>query len=276
MKKLTSILLFFPFILYAEPKEIGIEITAGTVSENISIHGMCRKSGVEEFTEVGNAPSSDKKVCGKITLDRGETVYCTMDASSGDQRVKGEELVSWTRPADDVYRVNTGGPAYIDTLGRAWMKDGGYGDGCGSVVGKVTKQGSAWENLDIIGTDDDLLYRTNRFNDDTSKTMKYRFPVDNGTFMVNLFFAEKYEEMFFVGRRVMAIMIEGKQVIDELDVFSEVGENKSFVQNITPIMVKDGYIDIEFIAVKGIPMISAIEVIPTIDKPIGLKFTMMP
>ena len=88
----------------------------------------------------------------------------------------------------------------------------------------------------------------------------YSFAVPNGSYVVNLYFAEIYSGNFGVGRRVFDVLIEGQLVSNNLDIYSQVGANAALVKSYA-VTVSDGQLNIEFLHVVENPKISAIEVI---------------
>jgi hypothetical protein len=105
----------------------------------------------------------------------------------------------------------------------------------------------------IEGTEDDATYQTYRYRPFTASV-----PLANGIYKVILKFAETWANV--QGRRVFNVDIEGKQVLNEFDVFAEVGKNTALDKTFT-VTVNDGVMNFKFY--KGInninePMVSAI------------------
>ena len=146
-------------------------------------------------------------------------------------------------------RVNAGGGAYTDGSGNLWSADYGYNTGL-----------TAGFSNPISGTNDDLLYQSQRYDKDTSPELIYSFNVPNGDYTVNLHFAEIYSGTFGVGLRVFDVLIEGQVVASNLDIYSEVGANAALVKSYA-VTVSDGQLNIEFRHVVENPEINAIEVI---------------
>lgn len=248
------ILCLVSFSAFAEVREIGIELRADTNTDESTFHGMCRKMATDEFTEIGTSPSSVAVVRGVYLVDRGTTVYCTMDASkvgADPERVRSTELVQWTRPADDHYRINTGGEAFTDSNGNVWDKDGGFGRG----------QAAFADTIQIAGTVDDFLFQSERWLPAGADVLPYRFAVDNGTYIIKLYFAERGNRA--VGGRIFDVEIEGTIVLKDFDIVAAAGAPRTLVTREFTRTITDGYINIKFL--RGIiqnPMINAIEIIP--------------
>jgi hypothetical protein len=123
-------------------------------------------------------------------------------------------------------------------------------------------------DLEVVGTDDPGLYLTQRSGSGPGKRrgFAYSIPVDeSGVYMVRLYFAEPYwgapggpegEE----GRRVFSVTAEGEILLEDLDVFAEVGELTALVKQ-AEVEVQDGELNLSFAASEGEPIIAAIEVL---------------
>ena len=145
-------------------------------------------------------------------------------------------------------RINAGGGSYVDTSGNLWAADQPYAPGGLGYVG-----GNLYSTRhSISGTEDDPLYKTERWG-----AMSYRFDVPNGDYQVKLLFAEIY--LHARNKRKFDVDMEGRQVLDDLDIYSLVGHDAALVKTFT-VTVSDGRLDIDFKKVKEDPKISAIEV----------------
>lgn len=146
-------------------------------------------------------------------------------------------------------RVNCGGSSYTDSKGQAWQADTGFNTG--STFSTYTS---------ISGTSDPTLFQTGRTNGSTSP-MIYTFPVPNGNYHVNLYFAETFNRMSAVGRRVFTVKMQGNTVFPSLDIFAAAGADRALVEGID-IVVSNGEADIEFDNVVRSALINAIEILP--------------
>jgi hypothetical protein len=152
--------------------------------------------------------------------------------------------------AQQPIRVNCGGPAYTDSKGQIWQADYGF-------TGGMLNPRSAT----ITGTADQTLYQTGRRNDATVPTLQYHFPVANGIYHVNLYFAETYYLAFKPGARVFNVKIQGNAVFQNLDIFAEAGANAALVKG-ADVTVTNGILNIEFDNVVDNAKINALEVLP--------------
>lgn len=151
-----------------------------------------------------------------------------------------------------VKRINAGGEAYVDTAGNHWEADQEYVRGEWGYIG-----GDKFVNqVGIDETRDDPLYQSERWGMDS-----YCFDVPNGKYDIILHFAEIY--FLEAQRRVMDVLLEGELVLDDFDIFAEVGSRKPCLKQAN-VEVKDNYLDIQFVRGIDDPKISAIEIIGTV------------
>lgn len=146
-------------------------------------------------------------------------------------------------------RVNCGGSAYTDSKGQLWQADAGFNTGS-----------TFSTSVSVSGTTDDSLFQTGRVNNSGGPVV-YAFPVANGNYHVNLYFAETFNRMSSVGRRVFTVKLQGNTVFPNLDIFAAVGADRALVEGID-IAVTNGQADIEFDNVVRNALINAIEILP--------------
>ncbi len=112
---------------------------------------------------------------------------------------------------------------------------------------------AAFPNSPMADTEGDTLYQTVRWD-----VSAYRFKVPNGEYKVRLQFCEPhYNE---AGKRVFGVELQGKQVIDKLDIFARVGRNKALDYTFEDVKVTNGLLDISFVKAVEFPCIAAIVV----------------
>jgi hypothetical protein len=116
-------------------------------------------------------------------------------------------------PFTPIY-INAGGDMFTDSTNITWAADTYYING-------GTFQASQYEP--ISGTEDDILYRSERY-DDSSDGLKYEIPVPNGEYTTILHFAEIFAKTMHVGARVFDVSLEGSVMLPSLDIFAEVGK----------------------------------------------------
>jgi Malectin domain len=152
-------------------------------------------------------------------------------------------------------RVKCGGPAYTDSKGQAWSADFGFSGGeVSSTLGPVK------------GTADPKLFQDGRWSDSNSPALTYTFPVADGSYHVNLYFAELYPGDEHVGARVANIKLQGTTIFQNLDVFAAVGANTALIKG-ADIAVTNGSLQIELDNVADHAKIEAIEIVPNSAMP---------
>ena len=151
-------------------------------------------------------------------------------------------------PATALFRVNAGGPSYLDTSSQTWATDSGFTSGSTSVFANA-----------IAGTADDTLYQSFRYDDSPSTPLDYNFTVPNGQYEVRLHFAETWSGVTAAGQRVFDVLLEGQVAVDNLDVFAVAGPNTAHVET-RQVQVNDGQLTVGLRHGVQNPFISGIEV----------------
>jgi hypothetical protein len=174
---------------------------------------------------------------------RAQVVVTTNDPDHGAIAVPVELVVPAYQQG-----VNVGGAAYTTLDGVPYAADRFYRPGLYGYVGGSGRGTRA----PIEGTDDDPLYQKAR-----AAMRAYRFDVHEGTYRVDLRFAEIVLRRF--GARVFSVAIEGEPVLTNFDIASAAdGPNKAIDRTFT-VEVTDGTLDITFTAQRGDnPMVNAI------------------
>ena len=166
-----------------------------------------------------------------------------------------------------LYRVNTGGPLVASgDAGPDWAADDGTTSpyrNTGSTAAKASP--AARFDGTVPVTTPMALFDSERWDPSGDPEMRWSFPVTAGVpLTVNLYFANRCGCTASPGQRVFDISLDGKQVINDLDLSGQVGNNvatrKSF--NIT----SDGTVNIDFTHVVQNPLVNAIEIVRT-DRP---------
>jgi hypothetical protein len=147
-------------------------------------------------------------------------------------------------------RVKCGGPGFTDSKGHVWSADTGFNGGQVSAA-----QGS------VSGTPDQALYEHGRWSTSNTPPLIYTFPVVDGAYQVNLYFAEMSPAEEHTGARVFDVKLQGNTVFRDLDIFAAVGANKALVKS-TDIAVTNGSVLIEFDNITDHAKIEAIEILP--------------
>jgi hypothetical protein len=110
----------------------------------------------------------------------------------------------------------------------------------------------------VAGTGDAPVYQSVRYG-----LAVYDLAVPNGTYTVTL----KFNEPFYgqAGKRVFGVMIQGKRVIDSIDIFARVGKNKALDLSFGEVKVTDGLLKIDFVPLTEFPCIAGVAVEGTAD-----------
>jgi hypothetical protein len=152
-------------------------------------------------------------------------------------------------------RVNSGGPSYTDSNGNVWQADTDFANG-----------GITNVQTNISGTADPALYQTARQNNSNSPIL-YSFPVKNGNYHVNLYFAETSTASQRVGARIFNVRMQGTLAFRNLDIFAEAGPDAALIKG-AEVSVSSGMLRIEFENVAGKAEIDAIEILPGVSGPL--------
>jgi len=108
-------------------------------------------------------------------------------------------------------------------------------------------------NNPMADTEDDQLYQMVIWD-----VKAYRLKVPNGTYAVTLRFCEPHYNA--AGKRVFGVKLQGKKVIDKLDIFAEVGKNRALDYTFEDVKVSKGLLSIDFVHIVEFPCIAAIAV----------------
>lgn len=105
----------------------------------------------------------------------------------------------------------------------------------------------------VADTDDDPVYQTVRYNMDG-----YNLTVPKGTYTVTL----QFNEPFYTapGKRVFGATVQGKQVIEHLDLFARLGRNHAFDLRVPNVRVTGDRLSIRFTREVEFPCIAGITV----------------
>jgi hypothetical protein len=151
--------------------------------------------------------------------------------------------------ASKIIRIKCGQSTdYKDKAGNVWMADK-YFDG-GETVDRDA-------SLVVAGTQDSPMYQNERYSMDG-----YTIPVPNGTYKVNLYFAETYDGIGGPGDRVFSFSVQGKEHKD-FDIWKVAGGNNKVIVITENVNVTNGKVEIKFTANAQNPCVNAIEVIPS-------------
>lgn len=190
----------------------------------------------------------------EVNLEGYEPAFLeNVEIVAGNRTTADFELLALEIPAADaeVIRINSGGPE-LD----AWMADDFFENGS-----------SFSTEVAIANTSIPALYQTERYTN--SGTLTYEIPVSDGSYDLNLHFAEIFYGLAGdgsdggEGSRIFDIDIEGgQQVIEAYDIFVAAGGSATaVVESFPAVVVEDGFLSITLTSVVENAKISGIEVI---------------
>ncbi|RPI61331.1 MAG: glycosyl hydrolase family protein [Ignavibacteriales bacterium] len=151
-----------------------------------------------------------------------------------------------TEPLVFPVKINCGGPAVLDYLpDKAFSENGEYGylDGASS----------AYPLVAISGTTEDSLYQFEHYG-----AVKYAFRVPNGSYSLFLMFAENF--LTASNSRIFDVYVENNRVIENLDIYSVVGQNAAHQVFFSNVLVTDGLLEIHFAGKVNEPVINGIAI----------------
>jgi chitodextrinase len=137
----------------------------------------------------------------------------------------------------------------VDSLGNTWLADFGYNAGLLDS-----------SSLNIAATDDDIIYRTRRYDGPSGNELKYTLPVANGDYELRLHFVETTSSFQSVGARVFDVKVQNQLALDNFDIFATAGYATALVVPV-PVTVTDGNVVIEFLHIANMnnPTLAGIE-----------------
>ena len=148
-------------------------------------------------------------------------------------------------------RTNARWSGVKDSQGVTWDHRAGFNSTANRSDGLATTP--------IAGTEDDVLYQSNLYG-----VSSYSTAVPNGVYRVRLLMAEDYHKA--AGRRVFDVTAEGATALTGVDIFAAVGRAAAYDRSFS-VTVRDGRLDLGFVAKLDRPLISALEVVGTGELP---------
>jgi len=169
-----------------------------------------------------------------------------------------------------LYRVNCGGPNYIDENGNTWLADRertsektwGSVSWANDFDGIPSCFASQQRTFDpIMGAKDWKLFQTFRYG---REKLKYYFPVQDGKYLVEFYFTEPWlgtgGGMDCSGWRLFDVAVNDKIVLKNVDIWKDVGHDGALKKSVK-VFVTGGQLIISFPNVaSGQALISAIAI----------------
>ena len=193
-------------------------------------------------TVILGASATPSAIAPSMTVQNIRDVWSSPN-SMAIQLVSEIESAPLTLPV----KINVGGNAYKDYLAdQVWSERFEYG--------RLGGQSSYFSGVTISGTSDPEVFRSELFD-----FCEYKIRVPNGRYMVTLQMAENYFSSS--NKRVMNFVVEGNQILTNLDIYSRVGF-RAIYQKAAVVDVADGIIDIHAQGVIDNPLLNGLSIIP--------------
>lgn len=140
----------------------------------------------------------------------------------------------------------------------AWQQDAWNPDAVAPIEaprsdGAVGGAVAAFPNNAIAGTDEAPVYQTVRYN-----LSAYHLRLPNGHYTVTLKFCEPHYTA--AGKRVFQVALQGQRVLERLDIFERVGQNRALDYTCTNVAVQNGWLEVDFTPIIEFPSIAGIVV----------------
>ncbi|WP_206081905.1 malectin domain-containing carbohydrate-binding protein [Maribellus sediminis] len=204
------------------------------------------------------------------TVAEDQVLLHHLPEDPGLHKLSGETLPLTENGRNYIYRVNCGGDEYTDQQGNLWMADvhqtdpGTWGSRSWTddYNGMPAFYGSQRQTHDpISGTYDWPLIQSFRYG---RHKLSYNFPLPDGKYKVEFFFTEPWYGtgggLNCTNWRVFDVAINDKVVIDDLDIWAEVGHDR-LLKKTVEAEIEGGELKISFPQVEsGQAVISAIAV----------------
>jgi beta-galactosidase len=162
-----------------------------------------------------------------------------------------------------VYRINCGGPDYTDEYGNRWQADNNFATSWTKDFPELPTNIASQRRTfsPIKNTKDWKLFQTFRYGKDK---LKYELDVPDGEYIVELYFIEPWlgigGGIKATGMRLFDVAINGKTVLNDLDIWNEAGTNTALKKTVKAKAV-NGKLIISFPESKaGQAVISAIAI----------------
>ncbi len=203
-------------------------------------------------------------VNGKVVAKDTITLFHLPQAPNFNKLYANEKAITTSQPGYEYkYRINCGGPQYRDERGQRWEDDGPYFKSWTNKFPEMPENFASQRRtfVPIKNTKDWKLFQSFRYGKDK---LQYDFDVANGEYLVELYFIEPWlgigGGINAKSMRVFDVAINGKTVLDDLDIWSEVGTN-TVLKKIIKVKTNSGKILISFPESKaGEAVISAIAI----------------
>jgi hypothetical protein len=161
--------------------------------------------------------------------------------------------------------INVVGDSHVDQQSHTWRADQpfdlstGFGYINSSVAASVAVGGPG---IAVEGTVNDLVFGPARQGMDA-----YIVNLPNGTYDLNLLFAEVSGDITANGQRVFDVVVEGVTVLGNVDIYAALGPQKATIKLIPGVVVTDSQLKVVFSGVAGRALLSGIEITEVVLAP---------
>lgn len=219
---------------------------------NLKLEGEELLSTLDIYKNVGPEAALVKN----YTVDVHDGILNLDFSSAKDEpKVAAIEVSEYQAEETVIARINAGSSS-VNSDGKDFTADQYF-------TGNTSTHHAA-QIIDIKNTTSDEIYKTERSAAVDNGSFGYAIPVDNGSYKVNLHFAE----IWFgatggapggTNKRKFDVALEGRKVLSNFDLTKEVGtmtaEIKSYETKVT-----DGILNIDFTAQINRPQLAALEI----------------
>jgi hypothetical protein len=169
------------------------------------------------------------------------------------------------------YRVNCGGPV-LAADGDDWLEDSDANQSpyVNTGFASVTTETVDTSHPSLPAGTPMELFQSERWDWTSSPEMLWDFPVADGDYVVRLYFTENYVHNQEPGKRLFDVTIEGETVLDDYDIFADVGGHTGVMKEFRTT-VEDGELTLDFMHVLENPTVSAIEILSATGEVVGAQ-----
>lgn len=226
--------------------------SSGPFTFSVSINGKAILSGFDVNVDAQGPNIADERVFRDISPDNDGILHLAFNGERGAATLNAIELLPGTPHRQLPTRIVTQSRSFTDHSGQLWRPDDDFLDGYTST--KTTQ---------INGTPDPELYSSERYGHFT-----YAIPVDTrDRYTLILHFAEFYfgpgaSGFGGKGSRVFRVLCNGDTILDDFDIFEEVGNLQALTKTFYHIKpTAEGKLNITFEPIANYATVSSIEVL---------------
>ncbi|NQT36192.1 MAG: hypothetical protein HQ581_01805, partial [Planctomycetes bacterium] len=230
------------------PKEIAVSAISRTVGHTPVDEAFARVDGRENWAipwfEDDLALASPQLWVGRTRKDAADALAYGCTGLMGLQwrtRILGPNMLALAQAGWDQKGWNpTPGEVPPNAFAEAPLTPGPLGGAVADYAGR-----------EILGTDDDRVYQSCRYD-----LRGYGIRLPNGKYRVTLKFCEPHFNE--AGKRVCDVKLQGKTVLEKLDIFAKVGQFAALDYTYDDVEVTDGWLQLRIEYRESLPCISAI------------------